>query len=342
MKFNPTFGKIYDSIFFFIAFYNTDEIRRKTWDKYPDSECMQNCYMQLKDAVTPPELLRPLFYCKDAESSIISGFFAETFDPADTIDSFCDKLTQNTDTLYRNTLDGIFSDYQKETGTQVSPADAPEDYQAALNALRMDDAFKLQTALLFGNFPYALSRFTELLKSVYTHVDLLHARYKKEIDEEWTRIQSGVNQKLYEQMLSFCPTPDDNTIISICLIHQYIIWGDAEYLMLGLKHESIYTEENALRSPTLTDFLIACGNASRLKILYSVANAGELTLSQLSKLLQTAPTTLLRHIDVLLDSRILAYSRREGLQIFYKINYTTFRAIQPHLDGFMEIMQAEN
>lgn len=344
MEFNPTIGKIYDSVFFFCEYYNKDVVERDFYNKYDDHEFMANCYSQIKENITPPEFLRPLFYCNKSSSTIISEFFAEEIDfSTDTIDSFCDKLLRSVDILYQRTLDRIFSDYQKDKAKAIYPSVAPAGYLEAINSLKMDAEFKLQVSLLIGNFSYAISAFTGLLKNTYLHVDLLHRKYQQEIDEEFVQIQCESNRKLYEEEFQYGTEQYDDAIIGISLLNQFILMDSGKEeksinLLLGLKHEMALDSTRTFQTLTLTQFLVACGNDFRLKILYAISEAVEMTLSQLSKALKTSPTTLLRHVEVLLDNRIIYIHRRDGLQIFYKVNSKAFLYMTPHIESFMKTM----
>lgn len=344
MEFNPNVGKIYDSVFFFYEYYNSDVIERDFYNEYDDHEFMMRCYSQIKENITPPEFLRPLFYCNKSSSTIISEFFAEEIDfSTDTIDSFCDKLLRSVDILYQRTLDRIFSDYQKDKTKAIYPSVAPAGYLEAINNLKMDAEFKLQVSLLIGNFSYAISAFTGLLKNTYLHVDLLHHQYQLEIDEEFEQIQSESNRKLYEKEFQYGTEQYDDAIIGISLLNQFILMDSGKEeksinLLLGLKHEMALDSTRTFQTLTLTQFLVACGNDFRVKILYAISEAGEMTLSQLSKLLKTPPTTLLRHIEALLNVRIIYIHRRDGLQIFYKVNSKAFLYMTPHIESFMKTM----
>lgn len=344
MEFNPIIGKIYDSVFFFYEYYNSDVIERDFYNKYDDHEFMMGCYSQIKENITPPEFLRPLFYCDKLNSTIISEFFAEEIDfSTDTIDSFCDKLLRSVDILYQRTLDRIFSDYQKDKTKAIYPLVAPAGYLEAINNLKMDAEFKLQVSLLIGNFSYAISAFTGLLKNTYLHVDLLHRKYQQEIDEEFVQIQSESNRKLYEEEFQYGTEQYDDAIIGISLLNQFILMDSGKEeksinLLLGIRHEMALDSTRTFQTLTLTQFLVACGNDFRVKILYAISEAGEMTLSQLSKALKTSPTTLLRHVEVLLDNRIIYIHRRDGLQIFYKVNSKAFLYMTPHIESFMKTM----
>ena len=175
------------------------------------------------------------------------------------------------------------------------------------------------------------------------HVDLLHRKYQQEINEEFVQIQSESNRKLYEKEFQYGTEQYDDAIIGISLLNQFILLDSGKEeksinLLFGLKHEIVLDNSKAFHSLTLTQFMIACGNEFRLKILYAISDAGEMTLSQLSKLLKTPPTTLLRHIEALLNVRIIYIHRRDGLQIFYKVNSKAFLYMTPHIESFMKTM----
>ena len=207
----------------------------------------------------------------------------------------------------------------------------------------MDAEFKLQVSLLIGNFSYAISAFTGLLKNTYMHVDLLHRKYQKEIDEEFVQIQSEPNRKLYEDEFKYSAEKYDDALVSVSLLNQFLVFDlgkeeESINLLLGIRHEMALDSTRTFQTLTLTQFLVACGNDFRVKILYAISEAGEMTLSQLSKALKTSPTTLLRHVEVLLDNRIIYIHRRDGLQIFYKVNSKAFLYMTPHIESFMKTM----
>ncbi len=347
MQYNSEIGKIYDSIFFFYEFYHNGETAHECSNKYHDTEFMKHCFSQIDDKIELPELLRPLFCTGAVQTNPISEFFATEIDFLhDSIDDFIYRLSSNIDIIYQNTIDKIFNNSEKEKNNRILPSVAPAKYLEALDSLKEDDSFKLQVSLLIGNFNYAMLLFTGLLKQVYSYVDTLHSKYQKEIGKEFERIQSETNLKLYEKTLQHPITAPDKTVVSISLLNQFMILGpgfeqNSTVILVGLKHEEVLEDSFEISTVTLTDFLIACGNELRIKILDSVSENGELTLSQLSKMHDTSPATMVRHIEVLVNAQILQISRREGLQIFYKINVRLFRYMKNHVENFINKMQTE-
>ncbi len=345
MQYNSEIGKIYDSIFFFREYYSDCSLTRECADEC-DVEFMSYCYSQIREKIEPPEILRPLFFPGSVRTNAISEFFADRINFLhDTIDDFIVKLLSNIDVIYQITVNKIFN-ISDNDNNRILPSVAPAKYLEALNNLKMDDSFKLQVSLLLGNFNYAMSLFADLLKKVYTYVDALHGKYQKEIEKEFKKMQSEANLKLYEETLPYSIENADSTVVSIALLNQYLILGpnfeeNMTTILAGLKHDEMLKEKYEICTTSLTQFLIACGNELRIRILETICENGELTLSQIAKILDASPATVIRHMEVLVDAQILQISRREGLQIFYKINAKLFRYMKINVDEFFVRMQKD-
>ena len=83
-------GKVYDTIFFFIEYFNKCEINNEFIKKYDNSDFMLECYQKVeKRTGVVPELLHPFFFTNDKRVSPISVFFSNHYDfEYDDIDSF--------------------------------------------------------------------------------------------------------------------------------------------------------------------------------------------------------------------------------------------------------------
>ena len=73
-----------------------------------------------------------------------------------------------------------------------------------------------------------------------------------------------------------------------------------------------------------------------MNIIKALNKRGELTASQLSQTLGCPVTTTIRHIDYLRNNNLIFMSRREGLQIFYKLNLKLFRKMKGELDSLLD------
>ena len=237
MNLNQTAAKIYDTIFFFIEYFNPKEIENNFINIYDDTSFMTSCYDQVKSEICNiPDYLSPLFMYQNSDSSPMSRFYSEHFDPdIDNIDSFIVKLITDSDKLKAKVYEQIFD------------GAGSGNYIDALEALDASCERKLRISMLFGDFNHAIKVLTPILKQVYLSVDKLNKRYEREIMSRFEQIQSAANIRTYQNFLKYDDSRFDSTEISICLLNQYIVYyadnSKKFFMMLGYRHEeSIATQ----------------------------------------------------------------------------------------------------
>lgn len=337
-------GKVYDTIFFFIEYFNKCEINNEFIKKYDNSDFMLECYQKVeKRTGVVPELLHPFFFTNDKRVSPISVFFSNHYDfEYDDIDSFILKLTVNSDSIYQNTIDCVFNPYVNKEHKKLAPTIAPASYIEAMREANLPTDFKLQLSLLLGNFTYSISLLVSWIKKVYCIIDELHASHNREILLEWEQIQSPTNVELYKNELTH-GVPIKRSCVSISLLQQYLVYqrvkdGGHHFLLLGLRNESALLDKVDESKVTAENFILACGSEVRIKIVNSLIEKGEMTSSQIAKHMDIPATTMIRHINTLQENGIIYVSRREKLQIFYRLNDKTLRKIKIDLDQMFDRM----
>ena len=341
MIYNPNAGKIYDTIFFFVEYFNKEETSNYFNKVREDVSLVYEYYNEIKAGVTEiPPLLFPFFYIRSESASALTAFFTYKTDfQCVTLDSFINRIKENTDILYKETVNSIFFNIFDSEDKKFIPLDAPEDYIDAINALDLPFYFKLQVSLLFGNFNYAVSVLTDYLKIVYSHVNELHDKYANNIDIEFQQIHTGYNIRLYKNALNYDKDRfQESTTISISLLNQFIIYDNKKYdfFLLGLKHEESILDRHNESKATSDNFIIICGSEIRMKIIHALIDINEMTVSQIAKYLDCPASTLTRHIDALLNNGIITITKREGLQIYYRLNVSFFKRIKINLDNLFE------
>lgn len=331
MHLNQTAAKIYDAIFFFIEYFNPKEIESNFINAYDDTSFMTSCYEQVKSEVeTIPDYLSPLFLCRDNVTSPVSQFRSERFDPDnDNIDSFIVKLITDSDKLRAKVYEQVFG------------SSGSGNYIDALEALDAPVEYKLRVSMLFGDFDHAIKVLTPILKQVYLSVEKLNKKYEREIMSRFEQIQSAANIRTYQNFLKYDESRFDSTEVSICLLNQYIIYyADVNkkfFMMLGYKHEeSIGSQCDDAHIISVEQFIICCGNELRLRMIKAFREHEELTTSQLAQILGCPITTTIRHINMLGDHSLIFISKREGLQIFYKLNIKLFKKMQQQVNNLFD------
>lgn len=337
MHLNQTAAKIYDTIFFFIEYFNPKEIENSFINVYESTDFMISCYDQVKsDLGNVPSYLSPLFLY-NGDSSPMSNFHSENYDPdGDNIDSFIIKLITNSDKLKVKVREQVFGSSESS------------NYIDALEKLDIPLEQKLQISMLFGDFDHAIKVLTPILKQVYLSVEKLNQKYEREILSRFGQIQSDTNIRAYENFLKYDKSRFDSTEISICLLNQYVIRhadrADKFFMVLGFKHEETLAKR-ADNYDTITpdQFILCCGNELRLRMIKAFCEHEELTSSQLAQILDCPVTTTIRHTNMLCENNLIFISRREGLQIFYRLNLKLFRAMKEQINNlFNTIIQRKD
>ncbi len=335
MIYSSNIGKIYDTIFFFVEYFNKDEIDKNYTKVFEDTSFMIECFNEIEsEAPEIPDILYPLFYNRNGIASPVSSFFSAQIDFInDDIDSFTTKMMTNMDLIYRQTVEVIFGRHLKSENKDMIPAITPGNYIEALNSLDVPLEFKYQISLLFGNFNYAISVLAGLMKKIYSLVSDLHINHYQEIEKVFRKIQSETNIEFYSNAIKYDSQAVDDTIVSITLLNQYIVYGprtmnEKVFLMFGYRHEEWIMENSSVDFIDTNQFIVVCGNEFRLKILKIIAENDELTSSQIARIIGCPVTSMIRHIEVLNRYDIIYLSKREGLQMFYKINIKLFKKMK--------------
>lgn len=328
MKYNAEIGKIYDTLFFCIEFFNEQAVKDTITNNFSDVSFMEECYNEVKKTVSSlPSILKPLFLYQNQTPTVMTSFFTEYIDyQNETIDTFLSKITSKSDVIYSKILSALFPTVSNAPQS-VAPCIAPAAYIEALNSSEYPEDLKLQISLLFGNFDYVISLLVEFFHDIYHSVDALHQRQQSKLTIAREQICSERNLQLYKQLLILdCSNLEVNYYFSISLLNQYItketIMGRDVGLLLGFKHEESLNQYFDEKNINLRLLLTTIGNDTRLSIIQVLTKHTELTASSLSKALKVPLTTVLRHIEILYGNGVLYISKRDGLQIFYRVNYS--------------------
>lgn len=324
----PQIGKIYDTLFYCVKYFNENSVQEMITNYFTDPSFMEVCYQEIKETIpTLPPILAPIFLYQDQMPTAMTVFFDEQIDfKNDTIDTFLKKIASKSDIIYSEAVNLIFHNYQNLGNRTIAPLIAPEAYIEALSDSDYSDNFKLQIALLFGNFNYAVSVLIEQLRAIYVQVDALHQKYAEKLAVEFEQIQSNRNIQLYKQLLDLdIAGINKKCYFAISLLNQYttksFVSDEIIALLIGFKHEENLNLQFDNQNIDLHQLLIAIGNDTRLAIIQTLIEKKELTASSIAKIIEIPTTTVLRHVEILYNCGIIYISKRSGLQIFYRLNY---------------------
>ena len=327
MENKPEIGKIYDSIFFCIKYFNAGTINDSVSATYIDIQFMEDCYQEIKANISAlPSILSPFFHSHNQNPNAITSFFSERIDfEEDTLDIFICKISEASDILFSKVYNNIFQDEQIAEIQIISPHVVPISYITALSDLNYPDDFKLQIALLFGNFNYAINLLIDTLRTVYKQVEALHHKHLNKLQYAFAQIRSERNIAFFHKLYSIdLLSNSEPTLATISLLNQgivkIILKKEKIELLLGIQYYKDLSFRFDNQNIDLKELLIALGNNTRLSIIQHLWEGEDQTAASLSKNLRLPPTTVLRHVEILYKSGIVFISKKCGLQVFYQLD----------------------
>lgn len=327
MECNYEIGKIYDSIFYGIMYFHRDIVFDRLENNFLDHTKVEGVYNEVKTKIPDlPPILSPIFLPQNNGMCALTCFFHDQIDfSRETIDGFLCKIAGKSSLFRTKIATFLFSDMPSFAGQNIS-SDSLVD---TILASDYSQEFKLLISLLFGQFDYAINLLITYLRAIYVQVDLLHQKEMDIIGSVLERAHSKENAELYNR---FCNAvfstdflDDSSSLLSVSLLNPYLFYFALESnqyrVIVGSLHEKSANFQSGEPNVDLAQILLALGHPTRIAIINALREHDELTSAAISKQLQMSPVTVLRHITVLFENAILYVSRREGIQIFYKINY---------------------
>ncbi len=331
MIFDSSIGKVYDTIFFSIAFFNRDNADfQARVRKHTDLNLTEIYFREVKEKVDVlPSMLAPFFYTDQDSQSMISQLFTDRFPMLDgKIDNLFEAIKSNKASLRQNLL-ALFADDSKRYAFLESVSFSVD-----------------QTALLFGEFDQTIEILCDYLKTVYQAVEQLHSNHQDKISEFCKRSESDAGKHFLAEVTKFPVEKIENATFAYSLLNQYMecffARSDKIVFLLGIVYDK-FVIPNEDSFAEVDNFLIACSGERRVKMIHALIENGEMTGSQMAKYLGCPPTTLTRPLSILLENNIIYLSRREGIQSFYRLNVELFKKIIPSFNHmFNKILESGN
>ena len=335
MKYDSRMGIAYDTIFYGVLYFNFDRLKGN-YQKYPDiSDEDFHLFYQLKEQISaPPPELYPFFYSDVLKPSFISNHFFYHFRFGQ--EDFAAFLARiETDSSFMQALIEYYLGQLDEAPTLENKKIVQKILQ-----LDLDPLIIIQMLKCLADIEAIKHTLLSFLEKSFSAVKELHEQNKARIQKYSKVFQTDIFLKGLSSMGPFQCTESKKDRFSICLLNVIVILQKGTHetgrkFIFGYKTPHQIENKNAYFKISPIELCEALGNPIKSSILMQLQKK-ELTATQLSEILIFSRQTVNRHLLWLFCNWLIIISKRNGPEIYYKINPKFFAAAKKILYQYAE------
>lgn len=323
MVFWDKVGMVYDTIYYGIIYFNMPNLKIIA-EKSP--RLSQVDYFESYEQLFPKPYaldasLRPFFYYRDASPSFLSNWFQQSQA------SFREGLTAFTDTFSTKEFADAFSAFCLTMAEVEQPASVT--HQQAASLLSKSDLFphlKQEMLHVLHDFERSLSLLRETMQTVYQAVQSYHESNPDALRRTQSFLSNPSVLKTMARMFRTSGELITQSAFSICYLNPVLLLPkqineqNGMVLLFGDRYDSLSAVESRLKKLSPEKIFQSMGSAEKFEIIETLHKHGEMTVSQLSRILHISKSAVSRYMIDLNESLIVKISHCRGNEVYYMVN----------------------
>ncbi len=322
MTLSKEFSCMYDTWFFFLLHFNEEYFRKEFEEQYGESNIAFSQLTEIKSKLSGiPSYIAPFFKLCSHETVLQSLFFSLHSPQYMDVNIFIDDIYSNTDKIYDKIIEKYFPE-QKNCLDNQDKSDRSFIQYLDKSNLPLEEKFQL--SLLLSDYSHAIETLANTILSVHCLVSDYHDEHREIISSVFEKANTDENIESYNELLGIDRYIIESSSVAVSLFNPYIITvgydDENPSLLLGQNNEVSIYKTKLNKSYTASNFVTACGNEMRMKLLEALTEHEEMTLSEFSVYAGTPFSTTTHNVKVMLNAGILKTSRIEAKCVYYTIN----------------------
>lgn len=341
---NESLGILFDSIFYTCIHFCKKEVvfRFQTLVQQNEDTILYhyNTFRDSKQSIDPPASLFSLFYYDKSGSCVLMDYFITHIDFfQDSVEDFLQKISNKRDfKVY--VFEYYFAKY-KDTIDMDKLLHL--DGETVAKALAL-----ISETVDITSFIYMIYHFSDLVNELANYINELiplikayHKKNRSHIDEV---VKAFINNETLQLKKRFVGDDFVNLTkqtYSVSLLARYIIVkrttnGHHPYaFLLGCESIALLSQAIDYRYVTIESTIKTFGNELKLEILKELSSQDR-TISQLSRILHIARSSIGHCIDDLLHEVAIIKVKKSGVEIYYRLNAKYFYRAQKTFACFID------
>ncbi|OGO93608.1 MAG: hypothetical protein A2Y17_00680 [Clostridiales bacterium GWF2_38_85] len=343
MTYNSSIGEIFDTLYYGVIYFNRSILEKKIIHKIETLESAFEYFDEIKnDIVELSEYITPFFFYDGETIPFFIDIFIKNYYEISSLDVLLtfikDKQFKKSFYIYvlKNSLIEIDFEIIENDIRFIHKSIDNIDYT-------VDIKYKLMFTLT--NFEYIIKLLENNLINIYSVINKLHIKYSKIIKSIFNNSKTKNTLKLYSDIWKIDESKIKKSIITISLLNRYIFFEYQKkntnelFLLLGIKHQENIQYKKLNNIIDIRNVMPLFSDPLRIDIIEALDKNGELTLSQLSRLLYVSTTTMQRHLHLLYTNQIIKISKQENVQLYYILNIPYIKIAIISINEFFNKLQ---
>ena len=336
---NTELGILWDTLYFGRMYcYQEERIKFFEERSLPTDELIHGFEKLKREIGELPLYFRTLFFQVEEQDKSLMFEIVDRGKPAVTVEDFLSRMDSREKFFTGAAV--ILTSGDGAPAVGLSEGDTAAWYRAMSKAEILPEFVKTDLMYICGNFESFQKDAQYYLTRIYRAVKAEHLSRREEcerIAEAWRKRENVERiNRWFKSFLTGEEEFENGTGVTIlnpyCAAFLYDGGeddpGKATTVLCGVRFEegliSLYQESGN----AFLDFVVACGTENKIRIVCALMEKEEMTSMQLSRELSVSAPMMGRYLADMQDAGIVYRSRREGKNLFYRLDREKMRQVK--------------
>lgn len=336
---NTELGILWDTLYFGRMYcYQEERIKFFEERSLPTDEMIRDFEKLKREVGELPLYFRTLFFQPEEEQKSLMSEINDCGKPAVTMEDFLSRMDSRG--KFFAGAEAILTSREDVPVARLSEGDAAAWYCVMSKAETLPEFVKTDMMYICGNFESFQKDAQYYLTRIYRAVKAEHLSRREEcerVGEAWRKKENVERiNRWFKSSLTGEEEFENGTGVTFlnpyCAAFLYDGGEDspekATTVLCGVRFEEGLAALGRESNNAFLDFVAACGTENKINIVCALLKKEEMTSMQLSRELSVSAPMMGRYLADMQDAGIVYRSKREGKNVFYRLDREKMRQVK--------------
>jgi len=336
---NDELGILWDTLFFGRMYCYPDEQISFFQNKSLPTDELIHDFEKLKQKVGElPLYFRTLFLLSEDRQKSLMSCIMERGKPALTVEELLSRLDSRK-VFFTHAAAFFFSKGIDVPATGLNEGDTAAWYRAMSKAESLPEFVKTDMMYICGNIESFQKDVQYYLTRIYRAMKTEHLSRREEFERVAEAWRKKENIERINRQLNCSLTGEEafQNGTAVLIMNPYCtaffsteegVSEEATMVLCGVRFEERLIAPDCESNNAFLDFIVACGTDNKIRVVCTLLEREEMTSMQLSKELSVSAPMMGRYLQDMQDAGIVYRSKREGKNVFYRLDREKMRQVK--------------